>query len=358
MGFDSMIDWLAEQYVVVWTKAVFFVENPTACGWIAFFQATVTLLGAAWLLRTSYASLRGRRVSTRGSSSLWEHSDRVEAAKLRAAFLEARDSVAAISRSRGLRTLDTTRVRIPSATSTLLCNVGYLRPTFLVSRGLIRDLRRDELTAALAHEITHGVRRDNLKRLALEALCLVAPAAVWLYDGLHLAVGSPEEFLAILFLGLAAGLVFRTLALPAIRYWQERRADEWAAAAVGDRLAVASALLTTAARSRRSDGEVTSYPATSFAFYKAPFATRVRRLVESDAASAIIPLDRWLKRAFRATLPAVALLGVLAVHRAESQGLVGVVRVTDCGITLRVERGSPVQTTDCRKSKGETQNSP
>ncbi len=345
MGFDSTIDWLAEQYVVVWAKAVFFVGNPTACGWIDFFQATVALLGAAWVLRTSYMSLRGHRVSTKGSSSLWEHLDREEAAKLRAAFLEARDGVAAISRSRCLRTLDTTRVRIPWASSVLLCNVGYLRPTFLVSRRLIRDLRQDELTAALAHEITHGLRQDNLKRLALEALCLVGPAAVWLYDGLHLAVGSPEEFLAILFLGLAAGLGVRTLALPAIRYWQERRADEWAAAAVGDRLAVASALVTTAAETRRSDGRESSYPAASFAFYKAPFATRVRRLVESDGA-AIIPVDRWLRRAFRAGIPAVALLGALAVHRAESQGLVGVVRVTDCGITLRVEPGSVVETTD------------
>ncbi len=354
MGFDAVVDWLAEQYVVVWAKAVFFVENPTACGWIDFFQATVALLGAAWVLRTSWASLKGHRVSTKGSFPLSEHPDGEDAAKLRVAFLEARDGLAGLSHSRRLRALDTTRVRIPSDSSVVLCNVGYLRPTFLVSRRLIRDLRQDELTAALAHEITHGLRQDNLKRLALEALCLVAPAAVWLYDGLHLAVGSPEEFLAILFLGLAAGLGVRTLALPAIRYWQERRADEWAAAAVGDRLSVASALVTTAVAASRAHREETSYPATSFAFYKAPVASRVRRLVEGDPASAIIPLDRWLRRVFRGGLPVVMLIAVFAVYRAESRGFVGVIRVTDCGITLRVEPGSGVETTDCRKSKGES----
>ena len=58
-----MMDWLAERYVILWSKAVFFVENPTSCDWIDFFQAAFVLLSTGWLLRTAYALLQSRTIT-------------------------------------------------------------------------------------------------------------------------------------------------------------------------------------------------------------------------------------------------------------------------------------------------------
>ena len=218
------MDWLAERYVILWSKALFFVENPTSCDWIDFLQAAFVLLSTGWLLRTAYAVLRSRTI-TKASWTLEDHPDTDASEKLRDAFRNAQAALTTGS----THSIDTTRLRIRPGPGALLCNAGILRPKILVSAGLIRKLGVEELTAALAHEIAHVVRRDNLKRVGLELAWLLIPLLIWMHDGLRLAVSPRAEFLAALFAGIAAWLVVRKVMLPAIHYWQERRADEWAA---------------------------------------------------------------------------------------------------------------------------------
>ncbi len=331
-----MIDWLAELYVISWSKTIFFLENPTACPWIDFFQAAGVVVGAGWILRTAYASLRGHRVSYQ-SVGVEEHPDADESRKLAVAFSRARKL---LCRETGAccRRIDQRRLRILSKGGALVCNVGILAPNVLISPVLARKLSEAELTAALAHELAHVLRKDNFKRVLLEAACLLAPMALWMRDGIHLAVSSPAEFLAALLMGLLAGLALRMVLVPTVRYWQERRADEWAALACGDRLTVASALVVTASASSPEGRRLVPFPATSLAFYNAPISSRVRRLVESEDASLLMRLDQISKMFFRIAVPVLLIVSALAVHRAESTGLAGVVRITSCDVSLHVER--------------------
>ncbi|WP_242343178.1 M48 family metalloprotease [Anaeromyxobacter terrae] len=95
----------------------------------------------------------------------------------------------------------------------LFCT-GVRRPALVVSRGTLSRLDRDELAAALAHELAHVAGRDPLKS--------------WIVMGLR----------AVMFWNPAFQVVSRALARDA-----EWLADERGAAACGDRLALASGLL-------------------------------------------------------------------------------------------------------------------
>jgi Zn-dependent protease with chaperone function len=96
----------------------------------------------------------------------------------------------------------------------LLYCTGAVRPAVVVSRAAIDLLDAAELRCALAHELAHLERRDP----AVSWLLMGARAVNWFNPGLQVLV--------------------RALARDA-----ERGADERAAAATGDRLALASGLL-------------------------------------------------------------------------------------------------------------------
>jgi hypothetical protein len=95
----------------------------------------------------------------------------------------------------------------------LFCT-GVRAPAVVVSRGAIRLLDREELRAALAHEIAHLARHD--------------PAASWAVMGAR----------ALMWFNPAFQVLSRAIARDA-----EWLADEHAASACGDRLALASGLL-------------------------------------------------------------------------------------------------------------------
>lgn len=329
-----MIDWLAEQYVILLTKTAFFLENPTACQWIEFFQVASIGLGLVWVARTSYFAFRGHQVSGKVDAHV---AGTIEAVKLGAAFGYIRERVAGLAGGRvAKRTADRWRLRIHAGPGLLLCNVGFFRPRVLVSLKAIQELDTMELAAAVAHELSHVVRRDNLKRAAVEVLCFLAPLGVWWAESLRMAVSPQRDFMTALFVGLGAGLVLRMALVPAVSYFQERRSDEWAALAVGDRLIVASALVKIASATSRDFVARAPYPATSFAFYHEPVATRVRRLVASSGRL-VVGLDRFGRVAFRLLGLTFLLAAAIAIHRAESRGLSGHVQMKHCGVELWVD---------------------
>src|SRR5262249_34689178 len=77
----------------------------------------------------------------------------------------------------------------------IMALVGVLRPTLLITRGVVEALTREELRAAVAHELGHFRARDNLKRLAMRAapdLLGMTPAAAaietrWAWAAEHAA---------------------------------------------------------------------------------------------------------------------------------------------------------------------------
>ncbi len=69
--------------------------------------------------------------------------------------------------------------QVLKAETTLIADVGLLRPRLVVSRDLLAALPPDELVAAIRHEEAHGASRDNLKRLFL----LLTPGILPGYSG-------------------------------------------------------------------------------------------------------------------------------------------------------------------------------
>jgi Zn-dependent protease with chaperone function len=104
-------------------------------------------------------------------------------------------------------------VRLDDGAPILFCT-GVRRPTLVISRGALALLERDELEAALAHELAHLAARD--------------PAASWVLMGARVIQAFNPAYQVL------ARAVARDL---------EWRADERAAEACGDRLALASGLL-------------------------------------------------------------------------------------------------------------------
>ncbi len=154
-----MIDWLAEQYVLLLAKTAFFLQNPTACQWIEFFQVASVGLGLIWATRTSYFAFRGYRVSEKGNS---HPTSSIDAVKLGTAFALVREKIATLAGGRfAKRATDRWRIRIHPGPGVLLCNVGFFRPRILVSRKAIETLDTMELSAAVAHELTHSLRRGQ-----------------------------------------------------------------------------------------------------------------------------------------------------------------------------------------------------
>lgn len=104
-------------------------------------------------------------------------------------------------------------VRVIETRDPVCLTTGLLRPSILLSRGLLNTLTEEERGIVLLHERAHIARRDLFSQALAQAFaCLhLKPARDW---------------------------ILRELALAA-----EQASDEAAAQQVGDRLAVASALL-------------------------------------------------------------------------------------------------------------------
>ena len=327
-----MIGGLAERYVSLKAQWLFFLQNPTGCDWIDIFQILGIGLAVTWSARASFFALQTHRFQAllaRGGPL----ADR-DKLKLDAALGRIRQGLRELAGKRATATIDQRQpIRLyDHDDELLLCNVGCIRPRVLVSRGVVRLLDDEELAAGLAHELAHVVRRDNLKRAVAEVTCFAAPVLIWWADALRLAVSPGRLFLFDLALGLSVGLALRMLLMPLLVHWQERRCDEWAAAATGDRLAVASALIKMA-RSRPAMTAVPQ-PATAFAFHGDPLTRRIRSLTRRRSSRLVLAIDRGLRLPLRLAGLTAVVLGVLAVHRAEATELAPQLEVRSCQSTV------------------------
>jgi Zn-dependent protease with chaperone function len=287
-----MMSWLAQQYNTVAANLLIFLENPTDCGWIAWLRGPAFLLGVLLLARFAYLVLAARHYGRRGrvSHSLSPVAERA----LGSATDVMRKMRSSVLWRVHLRSIASRRVRILDDDAAVLCTVGFLRPRVLVSRGALENMEAEELSAAFAHELAHILYFDNLKRALLEAACLAAPITTWWIASRVLVTASSTRFFAVTYLGLMAGLAMRLILMPAMKYWQERRCDELAGLAFGDRLLVASALLSfqrIASHPRRQP----PFPASMFAFFTRPFSRRVRSLSHTGPPW-VLRMDLWSRR--------------------------------------------------------------
>ncbi len=138
-------------------------------------------------------------------------------------------------------------IAVIETTQPVCLAAGLLRPRVLLSRGLLEALNAEELAVVLAHERAHVRRRDALVASIVRALAVVHLPAVarWLLSELEIAA--------------------------------EQACDEEAARCVGDRVAVASAILTV---ERTAQHAATSeLCAVAVAFGKCAVARRVESLL-------------------------------------------------------------------------------
>lgn len=128
----------------------------------------------------------------------------------------------------------------------ICCTVGVFRPVILISEEFCRTMDEEELGAALAHEVAHIKRSDNLIALAstlFRALTFFSPAAYF-----------------------------------AIRQYmseREKAADDVAVATTGDRLALASAIIKVARAATSAAG------ANAAGVSDSGVVSRVQRLIDA-----------------------------------------------------------------------------
>jgi hypothetical protein len=179
-------------------------------------------------------------------------------------------------------------------------------------------LEDDELEAALAHEITHVVRSDNLRRALVEVVLVGGPVGLWWSQAHQIVVASPQTFVWLLLIGIGAGLAMRTLIYPLVAYWQERTADERAAIAVGDRLTVAAALLRASGAVASPDDTLGSSAVVSnFSFVRFPVSTRVKHLL-APPGQGLGWSGAWKHPATRAAVILAMVLVFATAHRAHA----------------------------------------
>ena len=138
--------------------------------------------------------------------------------------------------------------------------VGWRRPCIVLSRWVLENLDRQELSAAMAHELAHIHYKDNLLLFLVHSLCPGGLALPWLQRQLaHLT--------ALL----------------------ELRADTAGAALSGDRLALASALVKVR---RAAHSQVAPQPP-SFAGQPSLLRTRIAALLAEPEPAGKVRYREW-----------------------------------------------------------------
>jgi Zn-dependent protease with chaperone function len=172
-------------------------------------------------------------------------------------------------------------VFVPEGPPVLYCT-GTRHPSVVISRGAVDLLDPAELTCALAHELAHLERRDP----ALSWALMGARALMWFNPGVQVLV--------------------RALARDA-----ERVADERAASASGDRLALASGLLQLY---RATEGRIPSRAAEPFplsASLAEPIARARAHDIEQRCRALLIPPPEPVRMAGLRFAAAAGGLGLL-----------------------------------------------
>jgi Zn-dependent protease with chaperone function len=155
----------------------------------------------------------------------------------------------------------------------IMALVGVLRPSLLVTRGLLAALTREELAASVAHELGHRRAWDNLKRLVMR--------------------GAPDL--------LTATSIARAIE----RRWasaSEHSADRLAGEAASTRCALASALVKVA---RLTGPMPAAAEPISTLIGGGEIASRVERLLD-DRAPASVARRYPARRSIGLAIPAVA----------------------------------------------------
>lgn len=211
--------------------------TPSGGFWRTLGLAALALANSAMLASSLLAWRRKRLV------------DRVVAA------LPPLDAAVSARLIRALPALSGVSVQVCPSDTPVLFTTGGRRPVIVVSRWVLRHLDAQELVAALAHELGHIAHGDGRLLWLVHALC-PGGLGMWREPMRHLSLGL------------------------------EQRADAWAAARVGDRLALASALVKVSRFSL-----VTPAPAPAFAGHAPSVAHRVRALMDGEA---IAPESAWM----------------------------------------------------------------
>ncbi len=163
-------------------------------------------------------------------------------------------------------------VGVLESSSAFAISLGWLRPTVVVSRGLIERLTPAQLDVVVAHERAHAIRRDALVMTAARVLtCAHLPSA-------------RRRILADLALAC------------------EQACDEEAARVCGDRVGVAETIVA----AERAAAAMGASPAVGLAFGGGEVVHRVEALLAAPVGGAGTRRLRWILLAAGAALAAAA----------------------------------------------------
>ncbi|MCI0694843.1 DUF3887 domain-containing protein [candidate division KSB1 bacterium] len=223
-----MFEWLSQQYLKLIANYKILLANPVHCSAVdllRLFTFTLFVIFLIKLLLHLVVFYRLRRRFTKYSEATHP------------ALFKLFQAAAQKTGVRRLPTLYQFSNERP-----LVFTIGSLRPAIFLAPQLAEKLPPEELETALAHELTHIKRHDNLLVWLLEIFFAAIPLLVVQVFAIGFVFSIANSVYAIL--GALAGLtVFKAFLWKRILFWRELSCDDLTVDAIKNPLLLASSLI-------------------------------------------------------------------------------------------------------------------
>ena len=124
----------------------------------------------------------------------------------------------------------------------LIFSIGIFRPAVFLSPRLISDLSRDEIEAALLHELQHIKRHDSLWLWLFEFFMIFIPVFIILIFGYLIVFNIIAPYLFIIF-SVSAAILFSKYVKSRFIFYRELECDDLTIKIIKDPLLLASSLI-------------------------------------------------------------------------------------------------------------------
>ncbi len=223
-----MFEWLSEQYLDLISNYRILLENPAQCGTVDVLRLFTYTLFAIFLAKLAVHLVIFTRLKLKFSKYSQEMHPHL--------FHVYRNAAQKVNVHR-LPLLYQFNNERP-----LIFTIGSLRPAIFLAPRLAENMQREELEAALVHELTHIKRHDNLLVWLLEIFFVSIPVLVIQVFAMSFVFSLENSVYAIVG-SLALVTVFKAFILKRILYLRELSCDDLSVDAIKDPLTLASSLI-------------------------------------------------------------------------------------------------------------------
>jgi Zn-dependent protease with chaperone function len=223
-----MFEWFSQQYLKLMANYKILLANPVHCSAVDLLRLFTFTLFVLFLIKLLLHLVVFHRLRRRFP----RYSEATNPALFR--LFQAAAQKAGVRR---LPPLYQFRNERP-----LVFTIGSLRPAIFLAPQLVEKLPPKELESALAHELTHVKRHDNLLVWLLEIFFVAIPLLIIQVFAISFVFSIENSVYAILG-ALAVLTIFKAFLWKRILFWRELSCDDLTVDAIKDPLLLASSLI-------------------------------------------------------------------------------------------------------------------